>query len=60
MSSILDYILFNKLITHLVGIRIFQYNFEVETKLFKFTVLDLDDQHSLTVANTNEPLVGVI
>ena len=60
MSSILDYILFNKLITHLVGIRIFQYNFEVETQLFKFTVLDLDDQHSMTVLNTNELLVSVI
>ena len=32
---------------------------EVEAHSFKFAMHVSDDQHSLSVANTNEPLVGV-
>ena len=35
-------------------------NFQIETHNFKFTKHVSDDQHPSSVANTSEPLVGVI
>ena len=38
----------------------FFFNFEVEAHNFKFTIQVSDEQHPSSVANTNEPLAGVI
>ena len=38
----------------------FSFNFEVEAHNFKFTIQVSDEQHPSSVANTNEPLAGVI
>ena len=35
-------------------------NFEVEAHNFKFAIHVSDEQHPSSVADTNEPLVGVI
>ena len=48
MSSILDYVLFNKvpvIFTHLVGIGIFQVQIYFEVETHSFTTNDSDDQH---------------
>lgn len=37
-----------------------RYNFEVDTHSFKYLKHVSDDQHPLSVANTNKPLVSVI
>ena len=55
MASLLEVILYNYL-NYLLLVN----NFQIETHNFKFTKHVSDDQHPSSVANTSEPLVGVV